>query len=150
MVKWIITAILLLPLIEIAVFVLVAAFVGLGWTVLLMLLTTLVGCLVLRHAGRHRIAHFRVAITDTDITGIQANTTGFITVLAGLLLFLPGFVTDVIGAALLIGPVRRGCAAAFRSRLQRNQTDRSVIDLAPEEWRKVPDSELPRRSGKPD
>jgi UPF0716 protein FxsA len=76
MVKWIIAAILLLPLMEIAVFVLVAALVGFGWAVALLLLTTLAGSLVLRHAGRRKIAHFRVAVTDNDVTGIQANTGG--------------------------------------------------------------------------
>jgi UPF0716 protein FxsA len=107
MVKWIIAAILLLPLTEIAVFVLVAALVGFGWAVALLLLTTLAGSLVLRHAGCRKIAHFRVAVTDNDVTGIQANTGGFLTVLAGFLLFVPGFLTDLLGAALLIGPIRR-------------------------------------------
>jgi UPF0716 protein FxsA len=150
MVKWTIIAILLLPLAEIAVFILVAAVVGLGWASALVLLTTLAGTLVLRRAGHRRIAHFRVAMTDTDITGIEANTGGFVMVLAGLLLFLPGFLTDLIGAALLIGPIRRWFGNVFRSMLRRSQPDRSVVDLAPEEWRKVPDRELPDRFSNPD
>ena len=52
MVKWIIIAILLLPVAEIAAFILVAAIIGLGWAFLLMLATTLPGFLVLRRAGR--------------------------------------------------------------------------------------------------
>jgi len=105
MAKWIIAAILLLPLAEIAAFILVAALVGLGTAFLLMLATTLAGFLVLRRAGRGGIARFRVTMADTDVAGIQANTSGFLTVLAGLLLFLPGFLTDLIGVALLIGTV---------------------------------------------
>ena len=35
-------------------------------------------------------------------------------VLAGLLLFLPGFLTDLVGVALLIAPVRRWCGRTFR------------------------------------
>ena len=54
---------------------------------------------MLRRAGRGGIARFRVAVADTDVAGIQANTGGFLTVLAGLLLFLPGFLTDLVGAA---------------------------------------------------
>ena len=149
MVKWTIIAILLLPLAEIAVFVLVAVILGLGWTLTLMLATTLAGFLVLRQAGRGRIARFRVAVADTDVAGIQANTAGFLTVLAGLLLFLPGFLTDLIGAALLIGPVRRWCGRTFRLWVRRrNPTDRSVIDLKPGEWEQVPDRELSYRSNK--
>jgi UPF0716 protein FxsA len=147
MVKWIIIAILLLPLAEIAVFVLVAVLAGFAWAVILTLLTTLAGFLILRHAGRGKIARFRVAVADTDVAGIQANTSGFLTVLAGLLLFLPGFLTDLIGAALLIGPVRRWCGKTFRVWIRRrNPGDRSTIDLAPGEWQQVPDRELPHNS----
>ncbi len=149
MVKWIIAAILLLPLAEIVAFVLVAAIVGLGWALLLMVATTVAGFLVLRRAGRGGIARFRVAVADTDVAGIQANTSGFLTVLAGLLLFLPGFLTDLIGAALLIGPVRRWCGRTFRLWVRRRDPgDRSTIDLAPGEWRQMPDRELPREPGK--
>jgi UPF0716 protein FxsA len=147
MVKWIILAILLLPLAEIAAFILVAVVAGLGWALILMLATTLAGFLVLRQAGRGRIARFRVAVTDTDIAGIQANAGGFLTVLAGLLLFLPGFITDLIGAALLIGPVRRWCGRTFRLWVRRqNPGDPSVIDLAPGEWQQMPDPKLSNRS----
>src|ERR1044071_1314249 len=145
MAKWIIAAILLLPLAEIAAFILVAALVGLGAAFLLMLATTLAGFLVLRRAGRGGIARFRVAVTDTDVAGIQANTSGFLTVLAGLLLFLPGFLTDLIGVALLIGPVRRWCGRAFRQWMRRRSpADHSTIDLAPGEWQQVPEPKLPR------
>ena len=147
MVKWVIIAILLFPVAEIAVFILLAAIIGLLWTVALMFVTTLAGVLVLRRAGRGRIARFRVAVADTDITWIEANNAGFLTVLAGLLLFLPGFLTDLIGAVLLIAPLRRWCGAAFRRWVRsRDQTPGSVIDLEPGEWTQVPD---PRITGAP-
>jgi len=146
MVKWIITAILLLPLAEIAAFILVAILVGLAWALLLMLATSLAGFLVLRRAGRDGIARFRVAVADTDVAGIQANTGGFLAVLAGVLLFLPGFLTDLVGAALLIGPVRRWCGKTFRLWVhRRGAADRSTIDLAPGEWQQMPDRELPKK-----
>ena len=147
MVKWFIIAILLFPAVEIAVFIAVAAIIGLLWAFSLMLATTLAGALVLRRAGRKRIANFRVAVADTDIAGIEANTGGFLTILAGLLLFLPGFLTDLIGATLLIGPVRRRCSATFRQWVS-GRADRSVIDLAPGEWEQVPDRELRNNTNK--
>lgn len=147
MVKWIIAAILLLPLAEIAAFILVAAIVGLGSAFLLMLATTLAGFLVLRRVGRDGIARFRVAAADPGAAGIQPNAGGFLTVLAGLLLFLPGFLTDLIGAALLIGPVRRWCGRTLRLWLRRRTpADRSTIDLAPGEWAQTSGPELPRKA----
>jgi UPF0716 protein FxsA len=149
MVKRFIIAILLLPVAEIVVFILVAAIIGVAWTLLLTLLTSLGGVLVLRRAGRARIARLRVAVADTDRTWIEANTAGALTVLAGLLLFLPGFLTDLIGAALLIAPVRRQFGALFRNWVHSfDQRDRSVIDLAPDEWRQMPDSTIKHQSGK--
>jgi UPF0716 protein FxsA len=151
MAKWIIAAILLLPLAEIVAFILVAALIGLGSAFVLMLATTLAGFLVLRRAGRSGIARFRVAMADTDVAGIQAHATGLLTVLAGLLLFLPGFLTDLIGAALLVGPVRRWCGRAFRRWASRsNPPDRSTIDLAPGEWEHLPERELPHQPGNRD
>jgi UPF0716 protein FxsA len=151
MAKWIIAAILLLPLAEIVAFILVAALVGLGVAFLLMLATTLAGFLVLRRAGGGGIARFRVAVTDTDVAGIQTDTSGFLMVLAGLLLFLPGFLTDLIGVALLIGPVRRWCGRSFRLWVRRrNPADRSTIDLAPGEWQQLPERELPHKPDRRD
>ena len=116
-----------------------------------MLATTLIGFLVLRRAGRGRIARFRVAVADTDVAGIQANTGGFLTVLAGILLFLPGFITDLIGAALLIGPVRRRCGRTFRLWVRRRHPgDRSIVDLAPGDWQQMPDRELSHKSANRD
>jgi len=149
MVKWVIIAVLLLPAAEIAVFILVAAIIGLLWAVLLTFVTTLAGVLVLRRAGRGRIARLRVAVTETDKAWIEAHTGGFLTVVAGLLLFLPGFLTDLMGVVLLVGPLRRRIGTIFRRWVRhRDQRHRSVIDLAPGEWQQVPDRELPNQPGR--
>jgi UPF0716 protein FxsA len=144
MVKWIIFTILLLPMAEIAAFVVVAAMIGLGWAFLLMLGTTAAGYLVLRSAGRGRIARFRVAVSERNVTGFEADISSFLRVLAGLLLFLPGFVTDLAGAMLLLRPIRRRFASAVRNAMAGVGGGRnSVIDLDPEEWRQMPDRNGP-------
>ncbi len=115
MVKWIIIAVLLLPVAEIATFVVVALLIGWGWAFLLMAATTFAGFVVLKRAGRGRLANFGAAVTRNDTTGIEANAGSFLAVLGGILLFLPGFLTDLAGAALLLPVVRRACAARFRA-----------------------------------
>src|SRR3954462_3931736 len=157
MVKRIIIAILLLPAAEIAALVLVAALIGIAGALLLLVATTLAGILVLRHSGRGGIARFRVAVADGEITATEMNSAGFLTVLGGLLLVLPGFLTDLVGAALVIAPVRRWLGSVFRARFEswlqtgttgRRRTDPSVIDLSPDEWKQMPQRKLPRRSKK--
>jgi UPF0716 protein FxsA len=155
MVKRVVIAVLLLPVAEIAVFLMVAALIGFLGAFALMLATTLAGVVVLRRAGRGRIARFRVAVSDAEITGVEANTADFLTVLAGFLLVLPGFLTDLIGAALLVGPSRRWFGRTVRSWVstswisRKPHAERGVIDLAPSEWQQVPDREIENRSRKP-
>ena len=117
---------------EIAVFLLVAALIGFLGAFTLMLATTLAGVVVLRQAGRGRIAQFRVAVSDAEITGIEANTAGFLTVLAGLLLVLPGFLTDLVGVgaadrsgAPLVRPQRSSGRWVGRRQDARTRRDRS-------------------------
>jgi len=146
MVKWIIIAILLLPLAEIAAFIAVAGWIGFAPALLLVVLSTLAGTWLLRQSGRGGVAHFRVAARNADGAGFEANAGGLVTVMSGLLLFVPGFLTSLLGAALLIGPVRRGCAKAVVSWWRRRSVDNSVVDLSPGEWQTMPERELPRRS----
>jgi UPF0716 protein FxsA len=151
MAKWIIAAILLLPMAEIATFVVVALLIGFGWACILMLATTSAGFLVLRRAGRGRLASFRDTVTSNDAAGIEANTGSFLTVLAGILLFLPGFLTDLAGAMLLLPLVRRACAATVRRVIMGSghRPGRSVVDLAPDEWTQMPERDAAREPDKP-
>src|SRR5580704_6373727 len=60
--KSMLTAILALPVAELVVFVLVTAAIGFGPAVLLILVSSLLGGLVLRHAGGRHIERIRVAM----------------------------------------------------------------------------------------
>ena len=153
MVKWIIVAVLLLPVAEIATFVAVALLIGVSWAFLLMLATTIAGFVVLKRAGRRRLANFGATVTRRDTAGIEANTGSFLAIVGGILLFLPGFLTDLVGAALLLPPVRRACAARLRAIIGdpgSQSGSRSVLDLEPDQWRQMPDRESPREPGRLD
>jgi UPF0716 protein FxsA len=135
--KWLLLAILALPLAELAVFIAVAASIGFAWALLLVLATSLAGALVLRHAGGNHIARIRVAMGQGSFTALQADSGGGLILLAGILLLIPGFITDAIGL-LVLG------AALFRHG-QPPPGNNGVVDLPPDEWRRVPDPALPPR-----
>lgn len=143
MVKWIILSVLLLPVGEFATFVLVAWLIGFGWALALMLATSIAGFVALRWAGRGPLAQFRDAVAENGLARFEANTAGLLTVLGGIMLILPGFLTDLAGALLLIGPLQRRIVANFdRAASGGRQSRRSaVIDLKPDEWRQMPDRE---------
>lgn len=145
MVKWFIVAILLLPLAEIATFVAVALWIGWTWAFVLTLATTVAGLMVLSQGGR--LAGLSRMSAGRRINEIEAHAGSFLGILGGILLILPGFLTDVAGALLLLPWVRRSVAARFRPLMPGEPNDRTVIDLEPDEWRQMPDPKK-RRSRK--
>src|SRR5215210_9355730 len=101
-VKWAIFGLLMLPFVEIAVFVAVALKLGVLAALALTILTSLAGMAVIRHAGSREVARVRDAFGDRTISRLELDGSGFLTVLGGFLLLLPGFVTDILGMLLLL------------------------------------------------
>ena len=97
---------LLLPLVEIALFVVIGGAIGVWATLGLVLLSGLVGVAVVRLNGFQTLVRTRQSLeAGTDPTGPMAQ--GALGVLAGLMLIVPGFFTSALGLLLLLGPVRR-------------------------------------------
>jgi len=141
--KLLLLAVLALPFLELAAFVAVAYAIGLGPALLLVLATSLAGMLLLRHAGGSHIARVRVAMAQGSFASLAADSTGGLMLLAGILLLIPGFITDVVGLALLLTSL---------SRRRRGPPPRAdgVVDLEPEQWHQVPDPALRDRRDRDD
>jgi len=142
--KWLLLAVLALPVMELAAFVAVAAEIGLLGALALVAATSLAGALILCHAGGNHIARMRVALDAGSFTALEADSTGSLTLLAGILLLIPGFITDALGLLLLAAPLRRGLGAALRRGGAADHGD-GLVDLPPEQWHRVRDPELPDR-----
>jgi UPF0716 protein FxsA len=123
----------------------VAAEIGFLPALALIAAGSLVGILVLRHAGGSHISRVRVALGEGRFTALQADSSGSLVLLAGILLLIPGFITDALALLLLVTPLRQALGAAVR----RGDAERGdgVVDLPPEQWHRVPDPELPDRRG---
>ena len=75
-----------------------------------MLVISLAGAWLVKRQGVGTLARMRAELDDGRVpTGPM--TDGGLLGLAGFLLLVPGFVTDVFGLLLLLPPVRGGCAA---------------------------------------
>jgi UPF0716 protein FxsA len=144
--KRIVVALLLLPLAELLAFVLMAMAIGFGMAFLLVILTSALGLLVLRAAGRAHLQRFRSTVARGIEVSSELQGHGFFTVSAGILLLLPGFITDLIGLLLLLPPTRNAITRTVLGLVRRQAEAAShVIDLAPDEWRRHPPGHLPRR-----
>lgn len=145
LVKWAIFGLLMLPFVEIAVFVAVALKLGFLAALALMILTSLAGMAVIRNAGHGDVARVRTAFGERTISRVELDGRGFLTVLGGFLLVLPGFVTDVLGALLLLPPTQTLIRAALRRALVRAERETArpgVVDLSPDQWRRVPEERI--------
>lgn len=146
--KWAIFGLLVLPLAEIAVFVAVAVKFGFLAALALTILTSMAGVAVIRGAGKGEVARVRTAFGDRVINRVELDGPGFLTVVAGFLLVLPGFLTDIMGALLLLPVTRRSIHAALRravSRAERAAGHPEVVDLAPDQWQRVPEERIGRK-----
>lgn len=139
--KWLLLALLALPFMELLVFIAVAEAIGFLSAAMLIIVSSMAGAMVLRHAGGNHIARMRVAIGANNFTSLQADGPGTLTLLAGILLLIPGFITDALGLLLLLAPLRRAVAALFGLRAAPSTSD-GVVDLGREQWHQVPDPSL--------
>jgi len=96
---------LALPLMEIAVFVVVGRQIGALATVGLVLLSAVAGGLLLRHQGFGVMARIR-AETEAGRDPSRHLAHGAMIVVASTLLIVPGFITDIAGLLLFLPPVR--------------------------------------------
>jgi UPF0716 protein FxsA len=132
-----------------AAFVAVAFMIGWLWAACLFLATTILGLLILRRSGRSDVDRFRDAFRRDGIRAIHLESPGLGPMLGGILLVFPGFITDVLGALLLVPAVRRklrGFVARLRE-ARRREREPSVVDLTPKEWHQI--SENPTKDGHP-
>lgn len=90
---------------EIVVFVEVADDIGTLTAILLCVLTSMLGMTVLRTQSGNTAAVIRERLEKKESL-LEGIYDGFFMMMAGLLLLLPGFISDAAGLLLLLPPVR--------------------------------------------
>jgi len=139
--KWLILALLALPLAELAAFIAVAATIGFVWALALVLAGSLTGVLVLRHAGGNHIARVRVAMSDGGANRAARRQRRLPHPVGRNSPANSRFITDVLGLAYA---GRTAASSAWPGAGPADRTARrdGIVDLEPEQWRRVPDPAL--------
>jgi UPF0716 protein FxsA len=102
---WLLLAFVAVPMIEIALFIQLGGFIGLGWTLLIVLATAVLGTWLVRSQGTMALNNLRRSFNELRDPSESLADAAMILV-AGVLLLTPGFFTDAVGFALLTPPVR--------------------------------------------
>lgn len=149
---YLLLAFVLVPIIEIALFIQVGDLIGLWPTLSIVIVTAVLGTWLVRTQGRMALGQLQNSFSQLD-DPTEPLAHGAMILLAGALLLTPGFFTDAVGFALLIPPVRVAVFHYLKSRVSiqsfqmgtrpSRQDFRSgdVIDGEYEEVRTKPDSD---------
>jgi UPF0716 protein FxsA len=117
---------LAVPFVEIYVILQVGHVVGLLPTLALLIVISTAGAALVKREGLGVWRRAQERMEMGEVPGREL-VDGVLVLVAGALLFTPGFVTDALGILLLLPPVRAGVRAIATRRLTYRVTD-GVID----------------------
>ena len=127
---------LVVPIIEIYLLIQVGQVIGAGWTILLVVLTAVIGVWLLKLQGISTLARAQHKLQENELPAREI-LEGMGLVVAGALLLTPGFFTDTIGFLLLFPPTRIWLVSRVAERIvmsasgqvhERNRHQEDVID----------------------
>ncbi|CUB03387.1 FxsA family protein [Marinomonas fungiae] len=100
---------ILIPVVELTVLIQVGSKIGSLTTIALVFLTAIVGLTLIRRQGFETTRKAQEKMRRGELPASEM-AEGFMLAFAGVCLLIPGFVTDALGALLLITPLRRSVA----------------------------------------
>ncbi|MFC3613462.1 FxsA family protein [Lutimaribacter marinistellae] len=113
-------AFLLVPILEIALFIQVGGLIGLWPTLGIVVLTAVLGTWLVRTQGRLAMGQLQRAFSELD-DPTEPLAHGAMILFSGALLLTPGFFTDAIGFALLVPGIRVAVYRYIRKRVRVTQ-----------------------------
>jgi len=109
-------AFMLVPIIEIALFIQIGGLIGLAWTIGIVVLTAVLGTVLVRAQGRLVLGQLQQSFAQLDDPS-EPLAHGAMILFSGALLLTPGFFTDAVGFALLVPGVRMAAFRYLRSKV---------------------------------
>lgn len=103
--RWIILIFIVIPALEMFTLIEVGKVMGSVVTVMLVFLTAIIGVVMLRSQGLSTLLSFNRKVKDGEVPAMELISAALLA-FAGVLLLLPGFVTDSLGLLLFIPFVR--------------------------------------------
>ena len=129
--KYTLICLILLPIIEIVLFVEIGSIIGSFNTISIIILSAFFGIYLIKsHAPT-----FLAEIRNKVIQGIRPDReimSGIITFISGVLFLVPGFLTDFIALMFLISPLKNTLISKYSSSpgySKQKQSRNSVIDV---------------------
>jgi UPF0716 protein FxsA len=116
---------IVVPLAELYVIIQVGEAIGVLPTIALLIADSVLGSLLMRHQGRAAWRRFTASVRSGRVPAREV-LDGALVLFGGAMLLTPGFLSDVLGALLLLPPTR----AVIRAALVRRFGRRLVVSLS--------------------
>ena len=135
-------AIILVPVIEIYLFIKIGSQIGALTTITLIFVTAILGIVYARYEGLNTLKSAVVQLIKNEIPAYEIISGAAIT-FAALLLIIPGFATDIIGFLLIFPLSRKFILKKLSSKFRvKKRTNEKFIDGEFEEIEKEDDKKL--------
>ena len=117
-------SIILVPIVEIYLFIKIGAKIGAFNTILLILITAITGIIYARYEGLNtlRSAYSQMIKQETPAYEI---ISGAAIAFAALLLIIPGFATDIIGFLIIFPITRKLILGEVSTKIKKKESDKS-------------------------
>ena len=120
--------IILIPVIEIYLFIKIGSQIGAFSTIFLIFLTAIIGIIYARYEGLNTLRSGFIQMVRNELPTYEI-ISGAVLALAAVLLIVPGFATDIIGFILVFPFTRKLMLKKFSSKFKRkNEVNNNFID----------------------
>ena len=135
-------AIILVPIIEIYLFIKIGSQIGAFNTISLIFITAIIGIIYARYEGLNTLKSGFTQLVKNELPAYEI-ISGAIIAFAAVLLIIPGFMTDVIGFLLIFQLTRKLILKNFSSKFKvKTKKDENFIDGEYEDIEKEDDKKL--------
>ena len=122
--NWVLLSIILVPIVEIYLFIKIGAKIGAFNTILLIFITAITGIIYARYEGLNtlRSAYSQMIKQETPTYEI---ISGAAIAFAALLLIIPGFATDIIGFLIILPITRKLILGKVSTKIKKRKADKN-------------------------
>lgn len=113
---WLLLLFILIPLLEIWLFIMLGGFIGVYPTLFIILLTAILGTFLVKTQGINVLKEIQSKFNELK-NPTESIVHGAMILFAGALLLTPGFFTDTIGFLLLLPKVRKATFFWLKNKL---------------------------------
>ena len=135
-------AIILVPVIEIYLFIKIGSQIGAFNTITLIFITAIIGIIYARYEGLNTLKSGFTQLIKNELPAYEIVSSAIIA-FAAILLIIPGFMTDIIGFLLIFPLTRKLILKNFSSRFKiKTKREENFIDGEYEDIEKEDDKKL--------